>query len=160
MQQLPGADSIFLAMETPTLFMHTGALTILEPQAAPGLGFARLRETVAERIVQAPRFTQRLREVPLGLDRPYLVSDPDFDVARHLRSRTGKADVGRVDPQLVDQVEDLDLLVARRAADGGRLQSIPQRLVVEHDDRPRRRRRLIPVVDQGHGGQSLAGFFR
>src|SRR5262245_8690512 len=26
----------------------------------------------------------KLREVPLGLDRPFLVEDPDFDVGRHL----------------------------------------------------------------------------
>jgi WS/DGAT/MGAT family acyltransferase len=84
MQQLPGADSIFLAMETPTLFMHTGALTILDPAGSPGLGFQRLKEIVAERIVHAPRFTLKLREVPFGLDRPFLVEDPDFDVARHL----------------------------------------------------------------------------
>src|SRR5262249_49966874 len=84
MQQLPGADSIFLALETPTLYMHTGALTILDPAGSPGLGFQRLRETIAERIVQAPRFTLKLREVPFGLDRPYFVEDPDIDVRRHL----------------------------------------------------------------------------
>jgi WS/DGAT/MGAT family acyltransferase len=83
-QQLPGSDSIFLAMETPTLYMHTGALTILEPRGSAGLGFQRLREVIAERIGQAPRFTLKLREVPLGLDRPYLVPDPDFDAGRHL----------------------------------------------------------------------------
>ena len=44
----------------------------------------RFRELVRERIPLAARFTCRVREVPLGLDRPLWVEDPDFDVDNHM----------------------------------------------------------------------------
>ena len=84
MEQLPGADAVFLAMETPDAPGHVGGLTVLDPSAAPEFSFARVVEVVGERIGLAPRYTQKLREVALGLDRPYLVNDPNFDVANHI----------------------------------------------------------------------------
>ncbi len=84
MEQLPGADAVFLAMETPEAPGHVGGLTVLDPSAAPDFSFARVVEVVGERIGLAPRYTQKLREVALGLDRPYLVNDPNFDVANHI----------------------------------------------------------------------------
>ncbi len=84
MEQLPGSDAVFLGMETPEAPGHVGGLTVLDPSAAPEFGFARLVEVVGERIGLAPRYTQKLREVALGLDRPYLVHDPRFDVANHI----------------------------------------------------------------------------
>lgn len=85
MQQLTPLDAAFLAVETPVVFGHTGGITVLDPSEAEGFGFERLQEVVAERIRLAPRFAWKLREVPLGLDRPWWVEDPDFDVARHMR---------------------------------------------------------------------------
>ena len=64
-----------------------------------------------------------------------------FDVAHDMRTRAGQPDVGGVDAQRVDQVEDANLLVDARRPDRRRLQPVAQRLVVEHDDRRRRRRR-------------------
>ena len=84
MEQLPGADSVFLAMETHDAPAHVGGLTVLDPSDAPDFGFEKLLATVDERIRLEPRFTSRLRELPLGLDRPYLEPDPDFDVRRHV----------------------------------------------------------------------------
>ena len=84
MEQLPGADSLFLSMETPTQHMHIGALTIIDPSGAEGWGFERMKQLLEERIHLAPKFTQKLREVPLGLDRPFLVEDPDFEVGYHM----------------------------------------------------------------------------
>lgn len=84
MEQLPGGDAVFLGMEIPEAPGHVGGLTVLDPSAAPEFGFARLVEVVSERIGLAPRYTQKLREVALGLDRPYLVHDPDFDAAKHI----------------------------------------------------------------------------
>lgn len=83
MEQLPGSDAIFLALETPSTHAHIGAVVVLEP-ASETFGFERFRAHVAERLPLAPRFTKRLREVPFGLDRPYLV-EADFDVDDHLR---------------------------------------------------------------------------
>ncbi len=84
MEQLPGADAVFLAMETPTAPAHVGGLMVLDPGAAPDFGFARVREVVSERIHLVPRYTQKLREVAFGLDRPYLVRDSSFDIANHI----------------------------------------------------------------------------
>jgi diacylglycerol O-acyltransferase len=83
MQQLPGMDAAFLALETPEVHGHTGGLLILDPTGAVGFGFDRLQATVAERLPGVPRFRSVLREVPFGLDRPYWVEDSDFDVSRH-----------------------------------------------------------------------------
>lgn len=83
MEQLPGSDAIFLAMETPTTHAHIGAVVVVEP-VSEDFGFERFRSSVAERLPLAPRFTKRLREVPLGLERPYLV-DAEFDIDDHLR---------------------------------------------------------------------------
>ena len=84
MQQLPGSDAIFLAMETDNIHAHTGGLTILDPSGAKDFGFEKLKQVVAERIQLAEKFTWKLKEVPLGLDRPYWVEDPDFDVSYHM----------------------------------------------------------------------------
>ena len=84
MEQLPGSDAIFLAMDTDTVYAHVGALTVLDPSDAPNFSFARVRELTDERVRDIPRFTQKLRSVPLDLDRPYLVEDPHFNVDNHL----------------------------------------------------------------------------
>jgi len=84
MEQLPGSDAIFLAMETPKAPGHVGGLTILDPSESEDFSFERVREVIGERIQLEPRFTRKLLELPLGLDRPYLVDDPDFDVTKHV----------------------------------------------------------------------------
>jgi WS/DGAT/MGAT family acyltransferase len=85
MEQLSGADSVFLAMETPIWPQHVGGLTILDPTGVAGFGFEAVRRVTAERMRLAPRYTQRLREVPLGLDRAYFVDVPDFDPREQIR---------------------------------------------------------------------------
>ena len=84
MEQLPSSDAVFLAMETPDAPSHVGGLTVLDPTGVEDFGFERLCAVVDARIRLAPRFLRKVRELPLGLDRPYLVDDPDFDVRRHL----------------------------------------------------------------------------
>jgi WS/DGAT/MGAT family acyltransferase len=83
MRQLPGSDAIFLSLETATTHAHIGGVFVLEPVSAD-FGFARFARQCAERLSLAPKFTSKLREVPFGLDRPYIIEDPDFDVANHL----------------------------------------------------------------------------
>lgn len=84
MEQLPGADTVFLSLETPNAPAHVGGLTILDTRESPDFSFEKLLATIDERIRLEPRFTRKLRELPLGIDRPYLVDDPDFDVRRHV----------------------------------------------------------------------------
>jgi len=84
MDQLSASESVLLALETPGMPQHAGALTLLDPSAVPGLGFEQLLALADERIRQAPRFTRRLREVAGGLDAPWLVDDLAFDVRHHV----------------------------------------------------------------------------
>ena len=84
MRQLEGRDSVFLAMETPDVHCHVGGLTIVDPSEAPGFSFGQVKATLAERIHLAPKFSWKLEELPFGIDRPYWVEDPEFDVARHM----------------------------------------------------------------------------
>ncbi len=84
MKRLTGTDALFLSLETPSWHQHVGGLTILEPDAS-GFSFDLLQQRIEERLRLAPKFRWKLREVPLGMDRPVWVDDPSFDVRRHIR---------------------------------------------------------------------------
>jgi WS/DGAT/MGAT family acyltransferase len=60
-------------------------LTVLDPGSRPGFGYDSLVEHVASRIELVPRFTWKLKQMPLGLDRPYWVENPDFEVRKHIQ---------------------------------------------------------------------------
>src|SRR3984885_1038800 len=106
MQQLTGLDASFLALETATTTGHVGGVCILDPSVAPRpLTLARLTEVLGERLPLVPVLRRRLLNVPLGLDQPYWVDDPDFDIEYHVRElalpRPGS------DAQLAEQVSRL-----------------------------------------------------
>jgi diacylglycerol O-acyltransferase len=84
MKRLGGTDALFLSMETPSWHQHVAGLTVLDPGDRP-VTFDDVVAKFAERIVYAPKFTWKLKEMPFGLDRPVWVDDPEFDVRRHLR---------------------------------------------------------------------------
>ena len=72
-----------------------------------------------------------------------------LDVASHVRPGARQPDVGGVDADTVEQVQDAELLIDGRCAHRGRLQSVAKRLVEEQDlAGPRARRIAIPVEDQ------------
>jgi diacylglycerol O-acyltransferase len=86
MQQLTGLDAAFLAMETPAMYGHVGSICILDPSsAATPITLASLTELIESRLHLIPPFRRRLVEVPLGLDMPYWIEDPDFDIEYHVR---------------------------------------------------------------------------
>lgn len=86
MQQLTGLDGAFLAMETPTVFGHVASLCVVDPStAAQPLTLQRLTDLVATRLHLVPPFRRRLAPVPFGLDQPYWIEDPDFDLEYHIR---------------------------------------------------------------------------
>lgn len=86
MRQLSGMDVNFLNMETPSTFGHVASLNIYDPSGAPGgAGLEATKQIILERIDQLAPFRRRLVEVPMGLDLPYWIEDPDFDIDFHVR---------------------------------------------------------------------------
>ncbi|HYO20616.1 MAG TPA: wax ester/triacylglycerol synthase domain-containing protein, partial [Dermatophilaceae bacterium] len=82
-EQLSGLDGWFLAMETDSVFGHVGSVCVVDAKVASGVepvltleGFTRL---IASRLPLVPVFRRRLVSVPLGIDHPYWIDDPDFD---------------------------------------------------------------------------------
>lgn len=80
LEPISGVDSTFLYVETPTSPMHIGAVAIIEGS----LDFKTFKKTIASRIHQIPKLRQRLIEVPLSIDHPYWVDDPEFNLDMHL----------------------------------------------------------------------------
>lgn len=87
MRQLTTLDAQFLAVESGRTFGHVGSLCVYDPSTAPGgeLTMRDLCRMVSERLHLLPPFRWKLVNVPLGLDLPYWVEDPDFDLDFHIR---------------------------------------------------------------------------
>jgi diacylglycerol O-acyltransferase len=87
MRQLTTLDAQFLAVESGRTFGHVGSLCVYDPSTAPGgeLTIRDLCRMVSERLHLLPPFRWKLVNVPLGLDLPYWVEDPDFDIDFHIR---------------------------------------------------------------------------
>lgn len=80
MEELSGLDASFLYLETPNAPMHIGSMAVIEGS----FEFETFRELILSRIHLVRGFRQRLVTVPLSLDRPYWVDDPNFNIDRHL----------------------------------------------------------------------------
>jgi diacylglycerol O-acyltransferase len=105
-QQLTGLDAAFLALETANTTGHVGGVCVLDPRSAPQpLTLALLTDVLGERLPLVPVLRRKLLNVPLGLDQPYWIDDPDFDIEYHIREialpRPGS------DAQLTEQVARL-----------------------------------------------------
>ena len=87
MRQLTSLDAQFLGVESGRTFGHVGSLCTYDPSTAPGgeLTIKDLCRMVAERLHLLPPFRWRLVDVPLGIDLPYWIEDPDFDLDFHIR---------------------------------------------------------------------------
>ena len=84
-KQLPDGDAVFLSTETDTAWGHVGGMSILDPTGVPDFSYEKLLRQIEQRLVHVPRFRWKLLEVPFGLDRPYWVEVPDFDVRKHVQ---------------------------------------------------------------------------
>ncbi len=84
MQQLSGLDNSFLHLETPAVYGHVSSLAIFEP-GERSLQFDEVRALIQERLHLVAPFRRRLVGVPLSIDHPYWIEDPDFDLEYHLR---------------------------------------------------------------------------
>jgi WS/DGAT/MGAT family acyltransferase len=87
MRQLTSLDAQFLAVESGRTYGHVGSLCICDPSSAPGgeLTIEDLCDLVSARLHLLPPFRWKLVNVPLGIDLPYWVADPDFDLDFHIR---------------------------------------------------------------------------
>ena len=102
MKQLSGLDASFLSMETPTTFGHVNGLGIYERPSPDFEPYPLVRERMAAIIGRLEPMRRRLVEVPFGLDHPYWIDDPHFDLDFHVR-HLGLAPPGTMD-QLGEQV--------------------------------------------------------
>ena len=97
MQQLSGLDNSFLIIETGGQLGHVASYCTFDATGVAafeargggsrsnGSFYESLRETISSRLHLLPPYRRKLVEVPLGLDRPYWIEDPDFDLDFHLR---------------------------------------------------------------------------
>ena len=131
MKQLSGIDVSFLNMETSAAYGHVSSLNIYDPAGAPGgAGVDAMKQLILERIEQLAPFRRRLVEVPLGLDLPYWIEDPDFDIDFHVRhhavpppgtpEQLGEI-VARIQARPLDRRRPLWELYVIEGLDGGRL---------------------------------------
>src|SRR6201992_638347 len=86
MQQLTGLDAAFLTLDSPTAYARAASVSSLDPPAGgEALTLERLTELIESRLHSAPPSRLRVGEVPFGLDQPYWIEDPDFDIEFHVR---------------------------------------------------------------------------
>jgi WS/DGAT/MGAT family acyltransferase len=87
MEQLSGLDASFLYLETGNMPMHIGSLAIYDQSTAPGgaVTFKDILRFFEKRVHKARAFRRRIVTVPMSLDHPYWIEDPDFDLEFHVR---------------------------------------------------------------------------
>src|SRR3712207_118348 len=86
MKQLTGLDATFLHMETGAQFGHVSGLSIYQRPDEPGYDpYRAWRTQLEQRLHLMEPLRRRLVEIPLGLDHPYWIDDPDFDLDFHVR---------------------------------------------------------------------------
>src|SRR5829696_10223796 len=129
MRQLSGTDVSFLNMETPSIYGHVSSLNIYDPEGAPGgAGLEATKQIILERIDLLAPFRRRLIEVPMGLDLPYWIEDPDFDIDFHVRAHAVASPgtpellaeaVSRIHARPMDRSRPLWELYVIEGVDGG-----------------------------------------
>jgi WS/DGAT/MGAT family acyltransferase len=85
MERMTGIDPMFIYSDTPETPMEIAYACIFDPASAEGgYSFERVVDLLTSRIPDLRPFRRRLMPVPLGLDHPRWVDDPDFDLDNHL----------------------------------------------------------------------------
>lgn len=87
MRQLSGHAAGFLYADTAHSNANVSLIHIHDQRTAPGgvVRFKSILSHIERRLHGLPLFRQRLQRVPLGLDHPYWVDDPLFDLEYHVR---------------------------------------------------------------------------
>jgi diacylglycerol O-acyltransferase / wax synthase len=102
LKQLTGLDATFLYMETAKQFGHVSGLSILAKPTPNYEPLSAWRAQVESRLHLLEPLRRKLVMVPLGLDHPMWIEDPDFDLDYHVR-HTGVPPPG-TDEQLGDVI--------------------------------------------------------
>jgi WS/DGAT/MGAT family acyltransferase len=85
MQRMTGIDPMFIYSDTPETPMEVAYACVFDPTGLDGgYSFEHVTGVLQTRIPTLQPFRRRLIPVPLGLDHPRWVDDPDFDLANHL----------------------------------------------------------------------------
>jgi diacylglycerol O-acyltransferase / wax synthase len=85
-KQLSGVDASFLYLETGSQFGHVSGLAVFaRPDSADFSAYEAMRAKLSRRLPDLEPLRRRLVEVPFGLDHPFWIEDPDFDLEFHLR---------------------------------------------------------------------------
>jgi WS/DGAT/MGAT family acyltransferase len=103
--------------------MHVGWVALFSPpKDRPTPSFNELREHIGSRLCRAPRYRQRLAQIPLGIHAPIWVDDDQFDLCRHVRvSRSHDINkvVEKVMSTPLDPVDPLwQIWIADKLSDG------------------------------------------
>ncbi len=87
MRQINGGDAFFLYTDKQSRHQHISILYLYDQSSVEGgpLRFKTIMEHVRGRLGASPMFRQRLVQVPMNLDYPYWINDPDFDLGFHVR---------------------------------------------------------------------------
>src|SRR6186997_1962418 len=98
-------------METPTTFGHVTALMIFERPNPDYNPYAAVYAKYASLVGQLEPLRRRLVGVPFGLDHPYWVADPNFDLDFHIR------EIQLPRPGMVDQLAEQVARIVGRPMD-------------------------------------------
>lgn len=119
----------FLYLEEPTTVMHVGSVLVLET-GPEGFDEARFTRLVAGRVALAPRYRQKVRELPGRIASPFWVDAADFDLSYHVRHsalpRPGNQEqleefVARILSRPLDRAHPLWELYIVEGLEGGRV---------------------------------------
>lgn len=87
MHQLTAREAELLAAESATNLGHTALMVELDTGSTKGpeVTLDWLRDRMTDRLHLLPGFRRRVYRVPMNLDRPWWLEDPNFDLDYHLR---------------------------------------------------------------------------
>jgi diacylglycerol O-acyltransferase / wax synthase len=113
MHRMSPQDASFLQVDDEAGHMHMGSVIVL---AGPAPTYAEVSRFIDAKLVQVPRYRQKVRAVPLAVGRPVWVDDAHFHLPYHLRHTAlphpgGEAElrnlVGRLMSQPLDRSRPL-----------------------------------------------------
>ncbi|MEL6894292.1 MAG: wax ester/triacylglycerol synthase domain-containing protein, partial [Actinomycetota bacterium] len=85
MKQLTGLDASFLYMETKNTYGHVNGLSVFSRPSPDFDPYRVVYERFGALVGHLEPMRRRIVNTPLGLDHPYWIDDPHFDLDYHVR---------------------------------------------------------------------------